>query len=41
VFAARNLHQSKWEAAFKNLSEIKIFNKIPEFAEGSLKEALK
>jgi len=40
VFAARNLHQSHWQEAFNNISQIKIFQKMPEFQNGSLKAAL-
>lgn len=48
VFAARNLHLSKWQEAFKNICSIKIFKNMPEFQvigkdgskEGPLKLAL-
>lgn len=40
VFASRNLHQSKWKEAFDNLSNIKVFQKMPEFKEGGLKDSL-
>jgi len=40
VFAARSLHQSKWKEAFNYVCQIKIFKKMPEFIDGSLKSAL-
>jgi translation initiation factor 3 subunit C len=41
VFASRFLSQSKWEECFDNICQIKIFNKMPEFQAGPLKDALK
>jgi len=40
VQASRELHLSKWEAAFKSISSIKLLNKMTEFETGTLKEAL-
>lgn len=40
VFAARNLHQSKWQEAFNYICQVKIFSKLDEFKSGSLKDAL-
>ena len=32
VFAARNLHQSKWQEAYNCICQVKIFGKLPDFA---------
>ena len=40
VEASRNLHHNKWQAAYKSLSSIKLINKLSEFQNGSLKQAL-
>ena len=40
VFAARNLHQSKWQEAYKYICQVKIFSKLDEFKSGNLKSAL-
>ena len=40
VFAARNLHQSKWQEAYNYICQVKIFSKLDEFKSGSLKDAL-
>ena len=40
VSAARNLHNSKWQQAFKDICSIKIFSKLRGFVNGHLKEAL-
>merc|ERR1719231_1893642 len=40
VFAARELHQSNWKEVFNHICKIKVFQKMNEFREGSLKKAL-
>jgi len=40
VFAARNLHQSKWREAFDNICQIKVINSLTDFQNGSLKQNL-
>lgn len=41
MFAARALHQTKWQEAYTNIISIKIFQRLEEFNDGSLKESLR
>lgn len=40
VFAARSLHQANWNEAFKSISSIRVFQRLDEFKDGSLKDSL-
>jgi len=40
VFASRNLHQSRWSQCLDCVSQIKVFQRMPEFQNGSLKALL-
>lgn len=40
VFAARELHRSNWQSCFNNICKVKVFQKMSEFKNGSLKSAL-
>ena len=40
MFAARELHKSNWQEAFDYICKIKVFQKMDEFQDGTLKAAL-
>ena len=40
VFAARALHKTNWQESYDNIVAIKIFQRLEEFKDGSLKERL-
>jgi hypothetical protein len=40
VFAARSLYQSNWQESFENICNIKVFEKLEEFKNGTLKELI-
>lgn len=40
MFAARSLYQSNWQESFEKICNIKVFEKLEEFKNGTLKELI-